>query len=107
MRHSRPGNMTSSRAANRNFFLAVLAAWLPWREISCSPDKARPGALTRDPCVRCAAVWRRSRVEPQPGRSVSEGSPPDFPPMINDLWYKNAIIYCLSVGTYMDASADG
>ncbi len=27
--------------------------------------------------------------------------------MINDLWYKNAIIYCLSVGTYMDADADG
>jgi maltose alpha-D-glucosyltransferase/alpha-amylase len=27
--------------------------------------------------------------------------------MINDLWYKNAIIYCLSVGTYMDANADG
>ena len=22
--------------------------------------------------------------------------------MINDLWYKNAVIYCLSVGTYMD-----
>src|SRR5262245_33923880 len=27
--------------------------------------------------------------------------------MIKDLWYKNAIIYCLSVGTYMDANADG
>lgn len=27
--------------------------------------------------------------------------------MINDLWYKNAIIYCLNVGTYMDANADG
>ncbi len=27
--------------------------------------------------------------------------------MINDLWYKNAIVYCLSVGTYMDANADG
>jgi maltose alpha-D-glucosyltransferase / alpha-amylase len=27
--------------------------------------------------------------------------------MINDLWYKNAIIYCLSVATYMDANADG
>ena len=28
-------------------------------------------------------------------------------PMINDLWYKNAVIYCLSVGTFMDANADG
>src|SRR5207253_1338352 len=27
--------------------------------------------------------------------------------MINDLWYKDAVIYCLSVGTYMDASGDG
>ena len=27
--------------------------------------------------------------------------------MIKDLWYKNAIVYCLSVGTYMDANGDG
>jgi maltose alpha-D-glucosyltransferase / alpha-amylase len=27
--------------------------------------------------------------------------------VINDLWYKNAIVYCLSVGTYLDANADG
>ena len=27
--------------------------------------------------------------------------------MINDLWYKNAVIYCLSVGTFMDSNADG
>ncbi len=27
--------------------------------------------------------------------------------MINDLWYKNAIIYCVSVNTYMDANGDG
>ena len=27
--------------------------------------------------------------------------------MINDLWYKNAVFYCLSVGTYMDANGDG
>jgi hypothetical protein len=27
--------------------------------------------------------------------------------LINDLWYKNAIVYCLSVGTYMDANGDG
>jgi maltose alpha-D-glucosyltransferase / alpha-amylase len=28
-------------------------------------------------------------------------------PMIDDLWYKNAVIYCLSVGTYMDSNGDG
>jgi maltose alpha-D-glucosyltransferase / alpha-amylase len=27
--------------------------------------------------------------------------------MLKDLWYKNAIVYCLSVGTYMDANGDG
>ncbi|HXU19807.1 MAG TPA: alpha-amylase family protein [Verrucomicrobiae bacterium] len=27
--------------------------------------------------------------------------------MINDLWYKNAIVYCLSVGTYLDTNGDG
>ncbi|HXS53304.1 MAG TPA: alpha-amylase family protein [Usitatibacter sp.] len=27
--------------------------------------------------------------------------------MINDLWYKNAVIYSLGVGTYMDANGDG
>jgi maltose alpha-D-glucosyltransferase / alpha-amylase len=27
--------------------------------------------------------------------------------MINNLWYKNAVIYCLSVGTFMDANGDG
>lgn len=26
--------------------------------------------------------------------------------MINDLWYKNAVIYCLSVETFMDANGD-
>jgi len=27
--------------------------------------------------------------------------------MIDDLWYKNGVLYCLSVGTYMDANGDG
>jgi maltose alpha-D-glucosyltransferase/alpha-amylase len=27
--------------------------------------------------------------------------------MINDLWYKNAIVYCLSVATYLDTNRDG
>ncbi|HWD56842.1 MAG TPA: alpha-amylase family protein [Stellaceae bacterium] len=27
--------------------------------------------------------------------------------MINDLWYKNAVIYCLSVASYMDSNGDG
>ncbi|MDB5515075.1 MAG: trehalose synthase protein, partial [Tardiphaga sp.] len=27
--------------------------------------------------------------------------------MIDDLWFKNGVFYCLSVGTYMDANGDG
>jgi len=27
--------------------------------------------------------------------------------LINDLWYKNAIVYCLAVETFMDANGDG
>jgi maltose alpha-D-glucosyltransferase/alpha-amylase len=27
--------------------------------------------------------------------------------VINDLWYKNAIVYCVSVATYMDSDGDG
>ncbi len=27
--------------------------------------------------------------------------------MINDLWYKNAVVYCLSVATFMDSNGDG
>ena len=27
--------------------------------------------------------------------------------MINDLWDKNAVIYCLPVGTYMYSDGDG
>ena len=27
--------------------------------------------------------------------------------MIDDLWYKNGVIYCLAVGTFMDADGDG
>ena len=27
--------------------------------------------------------------------------------MIDDLWYKNAIIYCLDVETYVDGNGDG
>jgi maltose alpha-D-glucosyltransferase / alpha-amylase len=27
--------------------------------------------------------------------------------VIKDLWYKNAIVYCVNVGAYMDANADG
>jgi maltose alpha-D-glucosyltransferase/alpha-amylase len=27
--------------------------------------------------------------------------------MINDLWYKSAVVYCLSVSTFMDANGDG
>jgi len=32
---------------------------------------------------------------------------PIDPPVTNDLWYKNAVIYCLDVEKYLDADGDG
>src|ERR1700751_3324292 len=55
-----------------------------------------------------------SRTSHCSGRAISVVSqrnswsgPRLIPRMIKDLWYKNAVVYCLSVGTYMDANADG
>src|SRR6202049_1612616 len=53
--------------------------------------------------------WRRKPRE-RKRRQTFPGWIPRFPGekrMINDLWYKNAVIYCLSVATYMDANGDG
>ena len=47
--------------------------------------------MKRSPAVRAAP--RSAEKRPKPA--------------INDLWYKNAVIYCLSVGTFMDANGDG
>jgi hypothetical protein len=41
------------------------------------------------------------------GSGVKTGNIGKAKSVINDLWYKNAIIYCFSVGTYMDANGDG
>src|SRR5690242_6794313 len=42
-----------------------------------------------------------------PGAAIESNSRSVTASMINDLWYKNGVIYCLSVGTYMDANGDG
>jgi maltose alpha-D-glucosyltransferase/alpha-amylase len=56
------------------------------------------------------------RIVFDPGEGSPEDEHPDrrvrgkrriFSDMINDLWYKNAVVYCLSVATYMDANGDG
>src|SRR5690348_10160919 len=40
-------------------------------------------------------------------RRARHASNPPCGIMINDLWYKNAVLYCLHVGTYLDANGDG
>jgi len=43
-----------------------------------------------------------------PPAATDPGGPKKAAPsMIDDLWYKNGVFYCLSVGTYMDANGDG
>ena len=34
-------------------------------------------------------------------------APEQRPDVIPDLWYKNAVVYCLDVGTFMDSNGDG
>src|SRR5262249_4136816 len=44
----------------------------------------------------------------EPSRAFPvDGSGQRIGAMINDLWYKNAVVYCLSVATYMDSNGDG
>jgi maltose alpha-D-glucosyltransferase/alpha-amylase len=60
-------------------------------------------------CVVDSPAISRGRRFQAP--AFDEAAIDDFPlggrPMINDLWYKNAVIYCLSVGTYLDSDGDG
>jgi maltose alpha-D-glucosyltransferase/alpha-amylase len=45
-------------------------------------------------------VRRSAAFTPRHHRSITRG-------VIKDLWYKNAVVYCLHVGTFMDSNADG
>src|SRR5258706_885385 len=49
------------------------------------------------------ALTQERVARPPPARAA----PPRATPSINDLWYKNGVIYCLSVGSFMDANGDG
>jgi hypothetical protein len=51
-------------------------------------------------------AWR-SHFRQKSGAPKGGRKPLPLISMIDDLWYKNCIIYCLSVGTYMDANGDG
>ena len=62
----------------------------------------RSRAATR-PFPSCVSQARRHNAWRRALFAGAKGSPG----LINDLWYKNAIIYCLSVGTYMDSNGDG
>src|SRR5215208_3276302 len=59
--------------------------------------------------------WRQCRVPRPASRHAEcaarvltrEPSPPFPPTVIEDLWYKNAVIYALTVETFMDGNGDG
>src|SRR6202000_1158843 len=70
------------------------------------PDASRTRQQPRHPDTPLAATSPQSR-NPARARRLSLGAKSSGPPMIDDLWYKNGVIYCLSVGTYMDANGDG
>ncbi|MDB5213806.1 MAG: putative glycosyl hydrolase, 13 family, partial [Myxococcaceae bacterium] len=52
----------------------------------------RPNVTPISAAIRCVYVGRA------PGQKRH---------VIKDLWYKNAVVYCLHVGTFMDSNADG
>ena len=57
---------------------------------------------------RCHHRYMRTPVaSATPARSKQSMGLCQCARMINDLWYKNAVIYCLYVGTYMDSNGDG
>ena len=58
----------------------------------CRPNPSSVGT--------CIAFGRLSNVRQQNTEGWTKT-------VIDDLWYKNAVIYCLSVGTYMDSNGDG
>jgi maltose alpha-D-glucosyltransferase/alpha-amylase len=51
-------------------------------------------------------VKRRAPARPPESNGTRNGAAGSRP-VINDLWYKNSVIYCLSVGTFMDSNGDG
>ena len=57
--------------------------------------------------MRQASAARRTvlRIDRRSGHAALAAARPV--PAITDLWYKNAVIYCLSVGTFMDSNGDG
>ena len=52
-------------------------------------------------------VKRRAPARALVSNGATSGTATGAAPAINDLWYKNAVIYCLSVGAFMDANGDG
>jgi maltose alpha-D-glucosyltransferase / alpha-amylase len=71
---------------------------------------ARRRAAGSVPAVRLEhhveRVKRRAPARPPESNGTRNGAAGSRP-VINDLWYKNSVIYCLSVGTFMDSNGDG
>jgi maltose alpha-D-glucosyltransferase/alpha-amylase len=71
---------------------------------------ARRRAAGSVPAVRLEhhveRVKRRAPARPPESNGTRNGAAGSAP-VINDLWYKNSVIYCLSVGTFMDSNGDG
>src|SRR5215470_15631226 len=73
------------------------------RTSSVSGFRVRRFAAPRNDCVQD----HRGNSLNAPGLTHGHFNNDHARRMIKDLWYKNAVFYCLSVGTYMDSNADG
>ena len=66
----------------------------------------RVGVLGADSGRVRAAARVRGTIEAG-GVGCGGGVRITYGSVINDLWYKNAVLYCLDVGTFMDSNGDG
>ena len=66
--------------------------------------RAKSGASSRE---RTQRSLRRERGTENARRPDRKSSTESRRPPIDDLWYKNAIIYCLDVEKYIDSNGDG
>src|SRR5689334_3930799 len=58
-------------------------------------------------CVSIARESHERRGRGKGAQLIATHAPEETNGVIKDLWYKNAVVYCVHVGAYMDSNGDG
>src|SRR4051812_2849069 len=88
---------------------ALASLKTPMSTTTVPRDRFTPELWRRPGRAQAATVEARPRAARLSVREIGpmERGTPSGSRMIDDLWYKNAIVYSLSVATFMDANGDG